>query len=66
LGGAIKFWNDKKPEKEAGYIVAGNYPDIGNDLKYGRISYYPFASRNELFGAKPSNYPVGKTEFPIL
>jgi hypothetical protein len=41
FGAAAKFYNDKKPETEAGYIITGNYPDIGNTLKYGKMQYYP-------------------------
>lgn len=41
IGAAVKFYNDKKPETEAGYIITGNYPDIGNTLKYGKMQYYP-------------------------
>lgn len=37
IGGAVKFWNNLKTATEAGYIVAGNYPDIGNTLKYGQL-----------------------------
>lgn len=49
IGAAVKFYNDEKPETEAGYFISGNYPDIGNSLKYGKIQYYPSGSR-ELFG----------------
>jgi hypothetical protein len=55
-----------KAETEAGYIVAGNYPDIGNTLKFGQLKYYPFASRSELFGPNPKNFPVSKTIHPIM
>jgi hypothetical protein len=55
-----------KTATEAGYIVAGNYPDIGNTLKYGQLKYYPFASRSELFGPNPKNFPLSKTFLPVM
>ena len=36
-------------DTDAGYIVFGNYPDIGNNLKYGELVFVPKAPRN-LFG----------------
>jgi hypothetical protein len=51
----VKFWNDQTAATEASYLVAGNYPDIGHDLKFGQLKYYPSASRSELFGPNPKN-----------
>jgi hypothetical protein len=55
-----------KTATEAGYIVAGNYPDISGTLKYGQLKYYPFASRSELFGPDPKNFPESKTVLPVM
>jgi hypothetical protein len=65
VGAALKFFSNTKPETEAGYIIAGNYPDISNDLKYGKLEYYPFAPR-ELFGPNPDNFAEGTTTIPVL
>jgi hypothetical protein len=55
-----------KTATEAGYVVAGNYPDISNTLKYGHLEYYPFASRLELFGPNPKNFAASKTILPVM
>ena len=49
IGAAIKFFKDTSPDTEAGYYLVGNYPDIDNKLKYGKLEYYPNGPR-DLFG----------------